>query len=165
MARYVPKDNLVIDFDGLDAHAEARKKTAACKILDDTTTGARLEDLSVRLVGKVPGAGDSGAETPAMFEHVARSGFVVAAGRDTRKEEPNYVVALRLTELMTFASLPDPAKSSSMAGMLKSASGMGGMSPGGMPPGAALPSSPAPNESAMPTAPGPPGKMKPPTPG
>ena len=49
LARYVPRDNLVfyLEYDGLDAHADAWRKTAAYKILNDTPAGAMLEDVAV----------------------------------------------------------------------------------------------------------------------
>jgi len=87
LARYVPKDNLAFyfEFEGLDANAEAWRKTAAYKILNTTTAGVMLEDLFVQLAAKVPGARLTGPEALALFKHVARSGFVFAGARSPGK--------------------------------------------------------------------------------
>jgi len=94
LARYVPRDKLVFyfEYDGLDAHADAWRKTAAYKILNTTTTGVMLEDLFVQLVGRIPGARYTGPETLAMLKHAARSGFVFAMGGEIGKEKPDYTV-------------------------------------------------------------------------
>ena len=80
LARYVPREGVVLhlEYDGLDAHAEAWRKTAACKILNTTTTGVLLEDLFVQLYRNYQGANAPGAEALVAFKHVARSGFVYA---------------------------------------------------------------------------------------
>ena len=93
LSRYIPKENLgfYVEFDGLDAHAEAWRKTVAYKILNDTPTGAMLEDLFVQLVGKIPGAKLSGPEALMLLKHVAKSGFVFAAGGDPKKPAPEYL--------------------------------------------------------------------------
>ena len=54
LARYVPKDNLIfyIEFDGLDAHAEAWQKTAAYKMLNNTPLGVMLEEVAAQLLEK-----------------------------------------------------------------------------------------------------------------
>ena len=46
LARFVPRDNLIfyVDFDGLDAHAEAWRKTAAYRMLNQTPLGVMLVD-------------------------------------------------------------------------------------------------------------------------
>src|SRR5436309_1382498 len=48
LARYVPRQDLFfyLEFDGLDAHADAWKHSAAYKLLNDTKLGALLEDLT-----------------------------------------------------------------------------------------------------------------------
>src|SRR5262245_18819663 len=70
-ARAIPADGLAVyvEFDGLDAHAEAWKKTAAYRMLTETTAGAMLEELIGQLADRAP-AGDSrpisGAEVVAI---------------------------------------------------------------------------------------------------
>jgi hypothetical protein len=94
LARYVPKDNLVLylEYDGLDAHAEAWKKTAAYKILNTTPTGVMLEEMFVQIWAKNTRAKIAGTELLALVKHVARSGFVLAFGGDVRKDKPDYVM-------------------------------------------------------------------------
>jgi hypothetical protein len=94
LARYVPRENPVIyiEFDGLDAHAAAWTKTAAHKILNDTTTGVMLEELFVQAWGRIPNAKVSGKDALALVKHIAKSGFLFALGGDTRKPNPDYGV-------------------------------------------------------------------------
>lgn len=94
LARYIPRENLVayIEFDGLDAHADAWRKTAAYKILNNTSTGAMLEDIFVQLVGKIPAAKINGPDALALLKHVARSGFVFASAGDPTKGMAKYSV-------------------------------------------------------------------------
>jgi prepilin-type processing-associated H-X9-DG protein len=56
LARYVPRRDLIayLEFDGLDAHADVWKKTAAYKLLNDTKLGALLEDLAGQGLELVP---------------------------------------------------------------------------------------------------------------
>ncbi len=100
LARYVPKDGLMlyVECDGVDAHADAWRKTAAYKILNETPTGAMLEDLLGQLATKLPQlAGKvSGPEAVAVVKHLARSGFVMALGGDAGPGQPPYaMIALR----------------------------------------------------------------------
>ena len=54
LGQYVPKDNLFFyfEFAGLNAHDEAWKKTAACKMLYDTPLGGMLEEVCAQLLDK-----------------------------------------------------------------------------------------------------------------
>ena len=87
LARYVPKDNVVayVEFQGLDAHADAWKKTAAYKILSETPTGEMLETVIAQLLQRLPAVDPTGKPIPvrgadlyALVRHMARSGFVFA---------------------------------------------------------------------------------------
>ena len=53
LARYFPRQDLVVylEFDGLDGHREAWKKTAAYRLLTETTTGAMYEAAVPRVLG------------------------------------------------------------------------------------------------------------------
>jgi prepilin-type processing-associated H-X9-DG protein len=78
-AKAIPADGLAVyaEFDGLDAHAEAWKKTAAYRMLTETTAGAMLEELIGQLADRAPaGAGRpvSGAEVVAIAKHVLHHG-------------------------------------------------------------------------------------------
>ena len=50
LARYVPLKDLLayLEFDGLDAHADAWRASAAYKLLNDTKLGTVLEDLALQ---------------------------------------------------------------------------------------------------------------------
>jgi hypothetical protein len=52
LGRYVPAEGLLLyeEFDGTEAHADAWKGTAAYKILNDTSTGAMLEEVAAQLI-------------------------------------------------------------------------------------------------------------------
>ncbi len=86
LARYVPRQDLLayLEFDGLDAHADAWKKSAAYKLLNDTKLGALLEDLASQgLERLLPAGGDSPvkpAEVIDLVKHVAKHGVRVALG-------------------------------------------------------------------------------------
>ena len=56
LSRYFPRQDLVVyaEFDGLDAHRDGWKKTAAYRVLNETTTGAMLEQT----LSSVPGSTD-----------------------------------------------------------------------------------------------------------
>src|SRR5271166_1436910 len=51
LARYFPRQDLVVyvEFDGIDRHREAWKKTAAARLLTETTTGAMYEESLPRI--------------------------------------------------------------------------------------------------------------------
>src|SRR5262249_46136328 len=50
LARYVPRQHLAffLEFDGLDSHKDAWRESAAHKLLNETSSGALLEDLCVQ---------------------------------------------------------------------------------------------------------------------
>jgi prepilin-type processing-associated H-X9-DG protein len=86
LARYVPKDDLLvyIEFSGLDAHADAWRKTAAYKMLNETPAGAMLIDVLGQtadglLLNAPEGAKPTGKQLTAAIERFGRSGFVFAA--------------------------------------------------------------------------------------
>ncbi len=84
LPRFVPRDNLIlyVDFDGLDAHAEAWQKTAAYKMLNQTPLGVMLEEVAAQLLDKalesVPNRKLSGAEIVTLVKLMARKGWVLA---------------------------------------------------------------------------------------
>ena len=84
LARYVPKDDLVVfaEFSGLDAHKEAWRKTATYKMLNETGAGAMLEEvlaqtIDTALASAPEGSKPSGKHVVEAIERWARSGFVV----------------------------------------------------------------------------------------
>ena len=52
LARYVPKDELIVyaELSGLDAHYDAWRKTATYKMLNETGTGAMLEETLAQTI-------------------------------------------------------------------------------------------------------------------
>jgi hypothetical protein len=92
LARYVPRDNLVIYLgsDGLDAQADAWKKTAAYKLLTETSLGGMLEDMTSQVADKLlastPNRKLNGADVLTIIKQLASSGFVAAVnGSETGK--------------------------------------------------------------------------------
>jgi prepilin-type processing-associated H-X9-DG protein len=87
LARYFPREDLVVyaEFDGLDAHREAWKKTATYRVLNETTTGAMLEQTLARFLDEVVVSGTGvparGREVVDLGEHLLRSGFAVGINR------------------------------------------------------------------------------------
>ena len=103
LARYVPKDDVILylEYEGLDAHADAWQKTAAYKILNNTPTGVMLEELAAQgldrllALGPINGPGLKGSEAVLLIKHLARSGFLAAwvANRvDTTKPHDGIIV-------------------------------------------------------------------------
>ena len=84
LARYVPKDDLIVyaEFSGLDAHAEAWRKTATYTMLRETGAGAMLEEvlaqtIDAALASAPEGQRPTGKQVVAAIEWWARSGFAV----------------------------------------------------------------------------------------
>ncbi len=81
LAGYFPRQDLAVyaEFDGLDAHAGAWKKTAAYRLLNETSTGAMLEQVATQLADRAflsrPGGPMTGAQWLDMVMHGFRSGF------------------------------------------------------------------------------------------
>ena len=86
MARYAPRQDLIfyLEFQGLDAHANAWRKSAAYKLLNDTKLGSLVEDLAVQGIEMYqssvpPEKRVKAAEVIESVKYVARHGFLVAA--------------------------------------------------------------------------------------
>jgi hypothetical protein len=104
-ARYVPKDNvaLYVEYQGLDAQADAWKKTAAYKILNNTPAGAMIDSVVLQLLDRLPTVDPKGKPIPirgselfAVVTHMARSGFVFAVvdNKESPEESP-YILVIR----------------------------------------------------------------------
>ena len=82
LARYVPRKDLVlyVECGGLDARADAWKKTAAYRMLNETTLGRMLEDVLAQTIDQAQAAGPgrivAGTDVVALGEHALRRGFV-----------------------------------------------------------------------------------------
>jgi prepilin-type processing-associated H-X9-DG protein len=87
LARYFPREDLVlyIEFDGLDAHRAAWTKTAAYRLLNETTTGAMYEQSIARIIdiirAKQSSLPVSGQELVVVAKHLLRAGFAVGINR------------------------------------------------------------------------------------
>lgn len=102
LARYFPAKDLVAygEFDGLEVHSASWKKTAAYRLLTETTTGAMLEATAEGLLDRVLEASPppsnvklSGKEMLAIVKMTINSGF--AFGVNRRPDEPKaYAIGL-----------------------------------------------------------------------
>jgi len=94
LPRFVPRDKLIlyVDFDGVDAHAEAWQKTAAYKMLNQTPLGVMLEEVAAQLLDKalegVPNRKLSGAEIVTLVKLMARKGWVLALNANPTGANP-----------------------------------------------------------------------------
>ncbi len=94
LARYFPKQDLAVlaEFDGLDAHDAAWRKTAASRLLNETDTGAMLENLFMQVFRRVLSLSSPVSIKPeeirSLFEHVAHHGFAFGAVIDPQTGKP-----------------------------------------------------------------------------
>ena len=102
LARFVPDKNLVFyaEFQGLDAHADAWKHSAAYKLLNDTTLGALMADVAAQglTAGNVKLGGKplSGLELAAKVDQFSRKGVAFAILLDpNEKDEPSFIMVFR----------------------------------------------------------------------
>jgi prepilin-type processing-associated H-X9-DG protein len=97
LAHYFPRQDLVVyaEFGGLDAHARIWQKSAAYRLLNETTTGAMLEDivtqLADRALSSAPGPRLTGNELLTVVEQVARSGFAFGIVRKPGEPKPSCI--------------------------------------------------------------------------
>jgi Protein of unknown function (DUF1559) len=86
LARLVPRQDLwlYLEFDGLDAHQDSWRKSAAYKLLNETKLGVLLEDLCLQAIElfeeSVPAEKRINAvDAVSLAKLIARDGFVLAA--------------------------------------------------------------------------------------
>jgi len=90
LGRYVARENLVfyMEFAGLDAHADAWKKTAAYRMLTSTPLGEMLEDVAgqlfERLLDSSPNRKLTGPEVVTIIEQMTRRGWLLALNSDPK---------------------------------------------------------------------------------
>jgi prepilin-type processing-associated H-X9-DG protein len=114
LARYVPANDLLVyaEFDGLDAHGPAWKRSAAYRMLNETTLGELTESLLAQGIDLARQSGMPVA-LPASnvilesFKTLARNGFVVAA-HSKGPVDGRWVVVLRGGKSPEIARLLDP---------------------------------------------------------
>ena len=88
LAHYMPARDLVgyCEFDGLDAHRDAWRGTAAHALLNGTTAGAMMDDLARQVLDefrkKAPDRLPAGADLLALKESIARQGFALGTYDD-----------------------------------------------------------------------------------
>ncbi len=94
LARYFPGQDLVVyvEFDGLDGHNGSWQKTAAYRVLNDTTTGAMYRAALPRifevLLSEEPAFPLNGSELTDLVLHLFRSGFAVGINRPGNTGSP-----------------------------------------------------------------------------
>ena len=94
LARYVARDGLVLyaEFAGLDANADAWKKTAAYRMLTSTSLGAMLEEVGAQVLDRVlqnaPNRKLNGAELVTVIEQMMRRGWLLALNADAKGAKP-----------------------------------------------------------------------------
>jgi prepilin-type processing-associated H-X9-DG protein len=100
LARYAPRQDLFfyLEFQGLDSHPDAWRKSAAFKLLNDTKLGVLLEDLAMQGIemyqSSVPPENRvKASQVIETVKHVAQHGFLVAAwGKDVKKRKGVIVI-------------------------------------------------------------------------
>jgi len=84
LARYLPQQDLAayLEFEGLDAHAAAWHKSAAYKLLSDTSLGTLLEDIATQAIDQAQKSGREDKRVAAadylnLLKHAARNGLAL----------------------------------------------------------------------------------------
>ena len=84
LARYLPQQDLAayLEFEGLDSHAAAWHKSAAYKVLNDTSMGALLEDIATQVVDQAQQSFPRSKQVAAadflyLLKHAARDGLAL----------------------------------------------------------------------------------------
>ncbi len=101
LGRYVPKEHLIVyaESAGLDAHAEAWRKTASYKMLNETPLGTMLEAVAGQLLDKavalLPSRRLSGPEIVTLCKAAAKSGWVFALHVNPSATEFRLTLVLR----------------------------------------------------------------------
>jgi hypothetical protein len=97
--RFIPAKSLIayVEFDGLDAHADAWKATAAHGLLVKTPAGSMMTELAKqvldRLFKMVPEGKVAGADLIALHDHLMQRGFVIAV-HDVAGGKSPYILVL-----------------------------------------------------------------------
>jgi prepilin-type processing-associated H-X9-DG protein len=101
LARYVPREDLffLLEFDGLDAHADAWHRSSAFKLLTGTKLGALLEDLAAQGIEQFQAASPPEKRLkPATIidpiKYILKHGFVVGLCRKA-PGKPKLVIVVR----------------------------------------------------------------------
>jgi prepilin-type processing-associated H-X9-DG protein len=98
LARYVPLDGLsiLVENDGLASNPKAWKATSMFKMLNETTLGVMLEDITTQLIDRglqsAPGLPVTGKELTGLLEHLAGEGFVIGYCGSLNPPQPKALV-------------------------------------------------------------------------
>ena len=96
----MPSEGLaaLVEHNGLDARPDAWKGTAAYKMLNETSLGAMIEDITVQLIDRglqgMPGAPLTGKEAVGLLTHLASKGFVIGYCGSLDPPQPKAVVVV-----------------------------------------------------------------------
>lgn len=97
LAHFFPRQDLVVyaEFAGFEAHADLSRKSAAYRLLNETTTGSMLEDivkqLGDRALQSAPGPRLTGSDLLTVVEHAALSGFAFGIVRKPSEPKPSCI--------------------------------------------------------------------------
>jgi hypothetical protein len=99
LARYVPREDLFmfLEFDGMDAHPDSWRRSAAYKLLNETRLGALLEDLGLQAmeVFQESVAAEkriAGVDALDLLKQLFRDGFVLAMSGKPPYDSPMILV-------------------------------------------------------------------------
>ena len=102
LGRFIPADDLAlyVEFDGLNAHAGAWRKTVAYKLLNETKLGVMLEDLGNQALGEILAQAPAGSfpkasETVDLLGAMAHDGFAFGVSAKGGRAQPPMVFVLR----------------------------------------------------------------------
>jgi hypothetical protein len=120
LARYLPSQDLIflLEFDGLDAHEAAWRKSAAYKLLNQTKLGPLLEDLAIQVLDRIKAAAPADAGWPesrqvmALVKAIAEDGIAIGIVKPSRSSGNTEIIfrngkksgALALIEQISKAS-------------------------------------------------------------
>lgn len=101
LANFVPRQDLILylEYQGLDTHAEAWRKTAAYRLVSETKFGTLLEDMAIQSIDLYQEIFPAtfrakGVDAVEIMKRIARNGFVIAAfGKP--QEQWRYLAVLR----------------------------------------------------------------------
>ena len=94
LSRFVARDNLIFyaEFAGLETHAEPWKKTAAQRMINETSLGRMLEEVFAQLLDRwlssAPNRKVNGAELVSLAKLAVRNGCVIAVNSGAKTKNP-----------------------------------------------------------------------------
>ncbi|WP_201750095.1 hypothetical protein [Tautonia marina] len=100
LARYIPENayGAFLEFNGLNAAADAWQGSSAYALLNETSLGEMLRELIAQFIEAAPNAPAgvmTGPEVAAVLEHLARHGLVIASPQNAENEVSETILVLR----------------------------------------------------------------------